>query len=143
MRSLTLWQVGHPATYASTWALMQGHQTRCYRANSVFSAPKWPPNALSCSSQSTISCKPPLAGSTSTSESFNSWYKVGCSPPPCKWKCPSWLWACTIKGASSGSECWQFDTQDSQPGSRTTVYRWLSASGTTASYPGQYSKDSL
>ena len=78
---MTLWQVGHPATYASTWALMQGHQTRCYRANSIFSAPKWPPNALSCSSQSTISWKPPLAGSTSTSESFRTWYKVGFSPP--------------------------------------------------------------
>ena len=49
--------------------------------------------------------KPPLAGSTSTSESFSNWYKVGCSIPPHNRKCPSLLWACTIKGVSSGSEC--------------------------------------
>ena len=136
MRSLTLWQVGQSTMYASMWALMRGHQTCFCRANSIFSDPKWPLNALSCSSQSKISRKSPIDASTSTSESFSTQYKVGCSLPPCNRKCPSWLWAHKIKGASSRSECWQCDTQGSQPGSRTTVCRWLNASGTTASQPG-------
>ena len=31
-------------------------------------------------------------------------YKVGCSFPPHNWKCPSLLWACTIKGQFLGSQ---------------------------------------
>ena len=122
---------------------MRGHQTRYCRAYSIFSIPKWPPNTLSCSSQSTISWKPTLSGSISTSESFSTLYKAGCSPLPCKQKCPLLLCACTIKGESLGSKCYECDTQGSQSGLRTTVCRQLSESGTIASQPGQYSKNSL